>query len=187
VWPPGQLVLVRTSERGLVSGVVRLNRSLRPDVPADALITARFDEVGLAERPGEHSAPGLDEFGVYRRSGDMRNKAGGDRWITTMDGLRYLLGRARVDDAQERVEHEANKIIVEATVGHVHGDAVAYLCGLLDIAGVPDIADKLSTNASGHGDRLWTSVTMRLENDDISRVAEVLRAAGVHPKHATGD
>jgi hypothetical protein len=82
--------------------------------------------------------------------------------------------------AGERVAREGDKILQRAAIEHEHGDALARLRGLLDLAGAthPIDADDLMTVRYSKR----AQVTITLVGDAIDQVGELLAKLGVPAK-----
>lgn len=105
------------------------------------------------------------------------------QFLVPGDNLRSLIEDAKYRRAAWQVEHEASKLVGEAGFEFAHGDAVAYVRGLLSAAGVNLRRQRLYPPVefgavSGH-----TIMQITVRDSDIDRLAAVLKRLGIAPDH----
>lgn len=81
--------------------------------------------------------------------------------------------------AATQVTREGEKIIESATVEHRHGDAVAYIRGLLDAAILIPYPGVEMVRVDHNGDK--GRIRIELVGDQLDRVGDLLRQLGVQP------
>lgn len=118
-------------------------------------------------------------------------------WVATPDVLAYFAQRAQWVLDASRVEYAAEQVLTDATIRHMHADAVDVIRGLIDAVGLhtePGRADLgrgwTTFDARVHERRRTgeeydqAAVHLTLYGEDIDLLGEALRRLGIRPKAA---